>query len=64
VTAIGRSLVDAAAACSTTPASALGLTGFGAITDGAAADLVVLDRGLAVIRTFIRGHQVYRRRAR
>ena len=30
--------------CATTPARELGLTGFGAIAEGAVADLVVLDR--------------------
>ena len=41
---MGLSLVDAATVCSTTPARALGLQGFGVIAPGAMADLVVLDR--------------------
>jgi len=44
--------------CSTTPARELGLTGFGVIAVGAVADLVVLDRGFRVVRTFIGGEQV------
>jgi N-acetylglucosamine-6-phosphate deacetylase len=55
VTKFGGSLVDAAKLCSTSPARALGLNGFGVIAEGAAADLVILDRGLQVVRTFIAG---------
>jgi len=55
VTRFGSTLVEAAAMCSTTPARELGLTGFGVIAVGAVADLVVLDRGLRVVRTFIGG---------
>ena len=41
--------------CATTPARALGLQGFGVIAQGAIADLVVLDRDLQVVQTFIGG---------
>jgi N-acetylglucosamine-6-phosphate deacetylase len=58
VTRLGSSIVEASTMCSTTPARELGLTGFGVIAPGAAADLVVLDRGFRVIRTFIGGEQV------
>ena len=51
----GLSLVDAAVVCSTTPARALGLQGFGVIAAGATADLVVLDRELRVVQTWISG---------
>ena len=55
VTAMGLSLIDAATVCATTPARALGLQGFGVIAPGAVADLVVLDRGLKVVHTFVAG---------
>ena len=55
VTAIGLSLVEAAAVCSTTPARELRLHGLGVIAPGAIADLVVLDRDLNVVRTYIAG---------
>jgi N-acetylglucosamine-6-phosphate deacetylase len=55
----GASLVDAALMCATNPARALGLTGHGAIAAGGAADLVVLDRQLQVVRTFVGGAAVY-----
>lgn len=58
VTRLGSSIVEAATMCSTTPARELGLTGFGVISVGAVADLVVLDRGFRVVRTFIGGEQV------
>jgi N-acetylglucosamine-6-phosphate deacetylase len=58
VTRFGSSVVEAATMCSTTPARELGLTGFGVIAVGAMADLVVLDRGFRVVRTFIGGEQV------
>jgi N-acetylglucosamine-6-phosphate deacetylase len=60
VTRFGSSVVEAATMCSTTPARELGLTGFGVIATGAMADLVVLDRGFRVVRTFIGGEQVVR----
>ena len=59
VVQLGLSIVDAAQVCATTPARELGLTGFGVIADGAVADLVVLDRGFGVVRTFISGREVY-----
>jgi N-acetylglucosamine-6-phosphate deacetylase len=55
VTLMGLSVVDAATVCSTTPARALRLQGFGVIAVGAVADLVVLDRELNVVQTFIGG---------
>jgi N-acetylglucosamine-6-phosphate deacetylase len=59
VTALGGTLVEAATMCSTTPARELGLTGFGVIAVGAMADLVVLDRGFRVVRTFIGGQEAW-----
>lgn len=56
---VGLSLSDAARLCATTPAAELGLTGYGAITKGAVADLVVLDRDLNVTQTYIAGRGVY-----
>jgi N-acetylglucosamine-6-phosphate deacetylase len=58
---VGLSLVDAAAICSTTPARALGLQGFGVIAAGAVADLAVLDRDLRVAQTWIAGTLAYDR---
>lgn len=52
---VGLGLVDAAMLCSTTPARALGLTGFGVIAEGAAADLVILDERLLVAETCVAG---------
>ena len=54
------SIVEAATLCSMTPARQLGLAGFGFIAEGAFADLVVLDRGFRVVRTFIDGEEIYR----
>jgi N-acetylglucosamine-6-phosphate deacetylase len=59
VTAFGRSVVDAANMCATTPARELGLAGLGAIAEGAIADLVLLDRNFRVRATFIEGERVY-----
>jgi len=56
---VGVSLSDAAAVCATTPARALGLQGFGVIAPGAVADLVVLDRDLRVVQTWVAGTLVY-----
>ena len=53
--AVGLSLIDAATVCSTTPARALGLQGFGVLAPGAIADLVVLDRDLQVVQTWVAG---------
>lgn len=61
VTALGQSVADAAMMCATTPARQLGLTGFGVLAEGAVADLVVLDRGFRVVRTFIDGREVWAR---
>ena len=55
VTSFGSSLVDAALLCSTSPARTLGLSGFGVLAEGSAADVVVLDRAFQVVRTFIGG---------
>jgi N-acetylglucosamine-6-phosphate deacetylase len=55
----GVSPVEAALMCATTPARELGLGGHGVLAPGAVADLVVLDRGLAVAQTYIRGQLVY-----
>lgn len=57
----GVSLTDAALLCSTTPARTLGLQGFGVIAAGAMADLVVLDRDLRVVQTWIGGTLAYER---
>ena len=55
VTLMGFSLVDAALMCATTPARELGLQGAGVLIPGALADLVVLDRQLNVVQTYIAG---------
>jgi N-acetylglucosamine-6-phosphate deacetylase len=59
VTLMGCSLVDAAIMCATTPARALGLQGLGVIAPGTTADLVVLDRDLNVVQTYIGGTLVW-----
>jgi N-acetylglucosamine-6-phosphate deacetylase len=56
---VGGSLVDAAMLCSTSPARALGLSGFGVLAEGCAADLTILDRAFRVVRTLIAGHEVW-----
>ena len=56
---VGMSLSDASRLCSTTPAAALGLQDRGAIVKGAVADLVVLDRELAVKQTYVGGRLAY-----
>jgi N-acetylglucosamine-6-phosphate deacetylase len=61
VTAMGLSLMDAATVCATTPARALQLRGWGVIAEGAMADLVVLNRQLEVVHTFIGGTLVWSR---
>jgi len=61
VTLFDASITDAAIMCATTPARALGLTGFGVIAEGNVADLVVLDRGFGVARTFVAGEEIFRR---
>jgi N-acetylglucosamine-6-phosphate deacetylase len=55
----GVSLIDAANMCATTPARALGLANRGVLEIGAAADLVVLDRNLSVIETYVDGELVF-----
>ena len=52
---VGLTLVEAAVLCATTPACELGLTGHGVIAEGAMADVVVLDRDLRVVQTYIGG---------
>jgi N-acetylglucosamine-6-phosphate deacetylase len=59
VNVIGASVPDAVMACSTTPCRELGLEGFGVIAPGAMADLVVMDRSLNVVRTYLAGRAVY-----
>ena len=61
VTLFHASITQAGVMCSTTPARALGLTRFGVIAEGNVADLVVLDRGFRVARTFIEGEEVFAR---
>ena len=63
VTLFHASIPEAAVMCSTTPARALGLTGFGVIAEGNVADLVVLDRAFRVTRTFIDGEEIFTRGA-
>jgi N-acetylglucosamine-6-phosphate deacetylase len=63
VTVFGGSLVDAALMCATNPAQALGLSGHGVLAEGAAADLVLLDRHLGVVRTFVGGVEAYANRS-
>jgi len=58
---VGLSVVDAAHLCATTPARELGLQGHGVLAPGAVADLVVLDRRLQVVETFVAGHRVWAR---
>jgi N-acetylglucosamine-6-phosphate deacetylase len=60
VTMFHASIAEAAIMCSTTPARAVGLTGFGVIAEGNAADIVVLDRAFRVAKTFIDGEESYR----
>ena len=61
VSVMGLSLVDAATVCSTTPARALGLQGFGVIAPGAMADLAVLAADLTVTQTWIGGELAFGR---
>jgi N-acetylglucosamine-6-phosphate deacetylase len=58
---VGLSLVDAATVCATTPARALGLLGLGVLAPGAIADLVVLDRDLEVVQTWVAGTLAWER---
>jgi len=61
VNVMGLSPVDAATVCSTTPARALGLQGFGVITAGAFADLTVLASDFTVTQTWIAGDLAFSR---
>jgi N-acetylglucosamine-6-phosphate deacetylase len=63
VAMVGLGLVDAAMLCATTAARELGLHGYGVLAPGAIADLVVLDRRLRVVQTWIGGELVFDRRA-
>ena len=56
---VGLSLSGASRLCSTTPAAALALQDRGAIVQGGVADLVVLDRNLAVRQTYVAGRLAY-----
>jgi N-acetylglucosamine-6-phosphate deacetylase len=56
---IGLSPVDAATICATSPARALGLSGFGVIAPGATADLAVLGRDFTLRQTWIAGELVF-----
>jgi N-acetylglucosamine-6-phosphate deacetylase len=58
---VGLGLVEAAQLVATTPARDLGLQGHGVIAAGAVADLVVLDRRLNVVETYVGGRRVYMR---
>jgi N-acetylglucosamine-6-phosphate deacetylase len=60
---VGLSIVDAATLCATTPARELGLTGHGVLAVDAVADLVVLDRQLSVVQTYIGGQLAFARGA-
>jgi N-acetylglucosamine-6-phosphate deacetylase len=61
VRGFGCSVPDASVMCSTTPATELGLAGFGVLAEGAFADVVILDRRFGVVRTFINGEEVFAR---
>jgi N-acetylglucosamine-6-phosphate deacetylase len=61
VETMGVGIVQAATICASTPARAMGLRGLGTIATGAVADLVVLDRALNVVKTFIAGKLVHSR---
>ena len=59
VTTMRQSIVDAVLMCSTTPANQLGLAELGRISEGAQADVTVLDGAFQVVRTFVAGQQVW-----
>ena len=61
ISRMGLSLVDAATVCSTTPARAMGLQGFGVIAVGMVADLAVLSADLTVTQTWIGGELAFGR---
>jgi N-acetylglucosamine-6-phosphate deacetylase len=56
---VGLSLSDASRLCSTTPAAALRLPDCGEIARGMLADLVVLDKNLAVKQTYVAGRLAF-----
>jgi N-acetylglucosamine-6-phosphate deacetylase len=56
---VGLSLSDASRLCSTTPAAELRLPECGAIARGMLADLVVLDKNLAVKQTYVAGRLAF-----
>jgi N-acetylglucosamine-6-phosphate deacetylase len=57
----GVSLVDAATMCATTPARELGLVGHGVLAVDGIADVVILDRRLSVVQTYVGGQLAYSR---
>ena len=57
----GVSLVDAATMCATTPARELALVGHGVLAVDGIADLVILDRRLSVVQTYVGGQLAYSR---
>jgi N-acetylglucosamine-6-phosphate deacetylase len=57
----GISPVDASLMCATTPARELGLVGYGLLSEGAVADLVVLDARGQVVQTYVGGRLVFTR---
>ena len=59
VSGMGIPLAAAATICATTPARALNLQGFGVISPGSVADLVVLEKDLQVRQTFVAGRRVW-----
>jgi N-acetylglucosamine-6-phosphate deacetylase len=59
ITRCGASTVDAASMCALTPARQLGLVGYGIITEGAVADLVVLGPAFDVRHTIVGGRVVF-----
>jgi N-acetylglucosamine-6-phosphate deacetylase len=52
-------MLDAARMCATTPAAALGRPDLGALAEGRAADVVVLDEHLQVRHTWVAGVQAW-----
>ena len=60
VRSFGRSIPDASALCSATPARVLGLANKGRLAPGMDADIVLLDADLALVGTFLSGEKVYR----
>jgi N-acetylglucosamine-6-phosphate deacetylase len=58
---LGLGPVDAATMCATAPARAVGRHDLGVVAPDASADLVVLDRALSVVQTYVAGRLVYAR---